>query len=355
MGHNVPVPGFVPGQGQDTGHTDKHDCQHSKDPECTTPTPNPNPTVSPTPEPPGYCLAMSAPQPTPYPLYPGDAASNYLFGPGHPPSGTDDVFADFNDIIRALEWYNAENDYYPNCSCDGWAKVEDCLQPALAKYTIPYPSYIKYFQLSWPNTAEYAYRYYAFDKGADGQYHDYCIGTTWAWGISGSPPWNQRCPAGIPDSSYVWLKKSPETVIPRKPTYANVYPLLPSSEGQKRDTRRKQDLLVLKNVIEEYKNDTGHYPFPPNYQTDKPYNLRSFKDFLVPEYLSVWIDDPYSEVGTPHVYDVWLSSEKDAQGYSTKYCLMAFMDENTNCSQQCPDFPWIYHHGEAFCSYTQNP
>jgi len=355
MGNTVPVPGFVPGQGQDTGHTDKHDCKHSKDPECVTPTVSPSPTVSPTPTTPGYCLAMPIPNPTPYPLYPGDTITNYLFGPGSPPIGTPDVQADFDDIIRTLEWYNVYNGHYPDCNCDGWAKVDACLRPALAAYTVPYPDYIKLRQISWPNATTYSYRYYAFDQDADGNYHDYCIATPWAWGLSGNPPWNQRCPAGIPDSSYIWLKKSPETVIRRKPNYANVYPLLPSAEGQLRDTRRKQDLLVLQNAIEAYKKDNGHYPFPTSTRFDLIHNLVSYQNFLVPKYLPAWIDDPYGEQYAPHAYDVWISPEKDTGGYTTKYCLMAYMDENTNCSHQCPDFPWLYLYEEAFCYYKQSP
>jgi len=43
MGGKVPVPGFYPGQGEDVGHTDKHDCLHSKDPDCEEPSPLPSP------------------------------------------------------------------------------------------------------------------------------------------------------------------------------------------------------------------------------------------------------------------------------------------------------------------------
>lgn len=45
MGAKVPVLGFIPGQGKDVGHTDKHDCQHSKDPECESPSPSVEPEV----------------------------------------------------------------------------------------------------------------------------------------------------------------------------------------------------------------------------------------------------------------------------------------------------------------------
>lgn len=46
MGAQVPVPGFLPGQGQNTGHTDAHDCQHTKDPGCDiTPTPSTAPGI----------------------------------------------------------------------------------------------------------------------------------------------------------------------------------------------------------------------------------------------------------------------------------------------------------------------
>lgn len=90
MGNTVPVPGFLPGQGQNIGHDEDHDCKHFKDPGCTTPTPTtavltmtptqtPSPTLTPTPTP---WVACSEVLPAVYPAgkpCPGQLLPNASF------------------------------------------------------------------------------------------------------------------------------------------------------------------------------------------------------------------------------------------------------------------------------------
>jgi type II secretory pathway pseudopilin PulG len=313
-------------------------------------TPTPSPTITPTPNP-ATCLTMPSPEPTPFPLYPGDISNNYFYGPGYA-TQTDNVGREMVQLIHSLEWYKIENGSYPSCNCNGWANADSCLQPLLSKYNEPYPPDTKLPMINWSNITKYKFKYYPFFNEINGK-QDYCLATIWYYGLGAGKIWNQQCPKGIPDSAYAWTRKSQETLISRKPIFANVYSLLPSDVGSAHDTERKILLEKIRTAMEKYKSDTGHYPFPPNLRTDGRTSLNYVKTYLVPGYLPVWQDDPYSIPMEGKTFGVWISN-LDAHGYPTKYCITSFMDENSNCSMQCPDFPWVYQAGEAYCYYIQN-
>lgn len=305
---SLSVPGFVPGQGQNIGHTDNHDCKHSKDPGCEVPSPTPQ----------NQCTAYSGVIPTPYPTY----ANVYWSIPPY----TYQEYTDLNMIQKGLEWYRVEHGGYPDCGNGGWADAESCLKNKISEYIPQYPS---------GNT--YPYMYIALDGGNNCIYKDFCLA---AKPSTGTPHYNFACPVGYPDDTYTVIRGSQGGVIAFKPYYGNVWDYVSDpSERNRRDEIRKNNLQLLKQAFESYKIDNGFYPqitteiLPQDHDQiySNIYNLDSFKPLLYPKYLASWPTDP----GYPSYPYSLFEWNKDGSGKFTKFCMFSFMDDNTNCANQC--------------------
>jgi prepilin-type N-terminal cleavage/methylation domain-containing protein len=328
MGSSVPVPGFVPGQGQDTGHTDKHDCKHSKDPECATPTPTYSepvltpiptlkpilPTISPsvTPKPtPSLIVDACLEAPNPEPPPPPYTTKSYDTG------NCGSLQSDFTNLIyyeNGLEWYKWENGGYPDCGCTSWAKTEECLRNKISQYTSTLPK-----STSYP----YIYRPY---NSVSGKYQSYCLSAPY----TGCPISNYSCPlTGIPN--YNLYRKGRGEIIWRP----NGNPL-PQNEKTANDNRRKQDLAAIKSAFEQYKNDHGFYP-QVSYE-NSPGTILYVKNQLEPAYLNPM---PFI-VGTEFGYSIteW---GKDANGKFNHFCISSYMDDSSNCGNYCNSWNPFYN------------